>query len=75
MNEEIYAVRVNTFSEYRKWITDIFSLQWKKASQDEIYKQFGEPKEYPFAFYTKKDDSEESWGGLILVKIYIRGTE
>lgn len=70
---EIDAVMIYSFEDYRSWLSAVYTFRWIDSSEEEIYKVFGKPRQYPFAFYTKLDESEDSRGGVDFVKIYLEG--
>ena len=45
---ETTGVLVNNYEEFKEQVIGIYSEAWKKATKKELFKVFGEPKEYPF---------------------------
>lgn len=65
------AVMIKSFVEYREFISKLYCKDWKKSKEENIYKTFGKPLEYPFIITLRKNILN-CFETLDLHKIYIK---
>lgn len=64
------GVLIKNFEDYRNFIVDVNDSGWKDSTEEEIYKHFKKPKQYPF-LATLFQNSLDAFNNYYIQKIYI----
>jgi hypothetical protein len=69
--DDIQGTLINSFDEYRSFISTKYTKKWLSGTISEIYEVFGKPLRYPFIFIELNRDYEDSaYESTKLTKVY-----